>query len=68
MRLAEENYRVDEFDRVVNVCVERIGQSSEPIEVTIMSRERSPASATGECESELCFQYVLLGHVSFCNV
>ena len=50
MRIAEDNYIVDEFERTVTICVERIGATTEPIDVVVTSRESSPASAVGKCE------------------
>lgn len=48
VRLAEEEYTVNEDERTVTVCVERIGQSADGIMVTVRSQESMPPSAEGE--------------------
>ena len=47
MRFSEDNYEVNEGAGTVAICVQRIGESTNPITVTVSSREISPASATG---------------------
>ena len=50
VRLAEEEYTVNEDDGTVTICVERIGQSADDITVTIRSQESMPPDAEGELE------------------
>lgn len=49
VRLSEEDYRVNESEGFVTICVRKIGgESAGDITVTIRSRETSPPSAEGE--------------------
>ena len=48
IRLTEDEYRVNEDGDTVEVCVERIGQTTEDITVSLNSEETSPASAAGK--------------------
>ena len=47
VKLSVDNYMVVESEGSVEVCVERIGDSTENTTVTIIARESSPADATG---------------------
>ena len=51
VRITQDDYAVNEFERTVTICVERIGATTEPIDVVVTSRESSPASAVGKCEA-----------------
>ena len=48
VRLSEDDYRVNEDDGTVRICVVRDGVSADPITVNVTSREASPANATGK--------------------
>ena len=48
VRIAEEDYIVNENEGTVTICVEKLGQTAEDITVTIRSVERSPVSADGK--------------------
>ena len=48
VRLAEDEYVVDEDDETVEICVERIGESADDTTVSITAGEQNPASAEGE--------------------
>ena len=50
VRFSEDAYEVNEGAGTVTICVQRIGESANPITVTVSSREISPASATGRQE------------------
>ena len=48
VRLTEDDYRVGEDTGPVEICVERIGQTTQPITVTLFTGELSPADAEGD--------------------
>lgn len=48
IKLAEEWYSVNEDAGSVTICVEKIGQTTIDISISIRARESSPRSATGE--------------------
>ena len=48
VRFTEDNFRVNEDEGTVTICVRRIGDSASSITVTIRSRETAPASARGK--------------------
>ena len=47
LRLDEEVYTVNEDDGTVEICVEKVGQTTDDITVSLVIRETSPASAEG---------------------
>ena len=48
VRFTEDDFRVNEDEGTVTICVRRIGDSASSITVTIRSRETAPASARGK--------------------
>ncbi len=47
VRLEETDYRVNESEGEVEVCVRRVGESADPITVTLRTGESSPPDAIG---------------------
>ena len=48
VRLTDDNYEVNEDEGTVEICVERIGQTTEDIPVSITATEASPVGARGK--------------------
>ena len=63
VRLSETDYRVNENEGPAQVCVVREGQTTQPISVTLISGELSPADAEGMCmyNTYVCMYGVLVG-------
>ena len=54
VRLSETDYRVFENEGPAQVCVVRVGQTTQPTTVTLISGELSPADAEGSVCMYVC--------------
>ena len=47
VRFTEEDYRINESEETVTICVRRLGDAASSLTVTVRSRETFPISARG---------------------